>query len=117
MTQCQSHNSANQIWNQVEHSIMSGIGFFNGTFVDGEHTYAKLAFKTGTNRSDEQQYEFGSFYVGDNAMPSIGELDSFRDDQDSDAAISVKFAVLDVGSTLRNGHVWLHGLLCRIQSV
>ena len=91
--------------------------FFNGTFVDGEHTYAKLAFKTGTNRSDEQQYEFGSFYVGDNAMSAIAELDSSHDDQDSEAAISVKFAVLDVGSTLRNGHVWLHGLLCRIQSV
>jgi hypothetical protein len=117
MTQSQSHNDANAVWNAVDHSIMSGIGFFNGSYVEGERTYAKLAFKTGASKNDEQQFEFGSFYVGDNAMPAIGELASSYDDQENEAAISVKFAVLDMRPTLRNGHVWLHGLLCRIQSV
>ena len=116
MTQSQSHHQANQIWNTVEHSIMSGIGFFNGTFVEGEHTYAKLAFKTGANHRNEQQYEFGSFFVGDNAMATIGKLESLRDDQDCETAITVKFAVLDLRPTMRNGHVWLHGLLCRIET-
>ena len=117
MTQSRSHNQANEIWNQVDHSVMRGIGFFNGTFVKGNATYAKLAFKTGADKSGQQQYEFGSFYVGDNAMPAVGELDSFRDEQDSEAAVSVKFVVLDVVPTVRNGHVWLHGLLCLIESV
>ena len=117
MTQYQSHNSANQIGNQVDHSIMSGIGFFNGTFVEGNDTYAKLAFKTGANKIDEQQYEFGSFCVGDNAMSAIGILESVRDDLDSEAAITVQFSILDVRPTVRNGHVWLYGLLCRIQSI
>ncbi len=116
MTKTKSHNNSNTVCNKVDHSIVSGTGFFNGVSVKGDCIYAKLAFKTGANESDQHLFEFGSFHVDKHAMPAVDKLSLFHNEQDHDAAISVKFAILDLHPTLRNGHVWLNGLLCRIQA-